>query len=452
MANSTQAPSISNYDNLNSATFQAPANENPPVLQALSADDVQKMKYKIDLDKQVTEKQQRLAREWENKIERDKKYVQHTPFGRHNRTTIFNKRELEEILTKGRAPSPVLEMPLQYSLHHQPHSTETYIPNENNLSKTNGSSQQPIYDNHPQYPVYSSTQPQPSNTNFDFQRFYEPGNLSNPNGTSISTSQSTKGDVHDPFSSYDPNKEGQNAFNSIPQQDLYDPWGRPGAGAPLVHASTGQKFTRYSGSLQDKQHRTGPLGYHQVQYIHHIEDQKRDAEPEQTRRQQEDIDRRSNTSRTADWNNNFNKINYPTKFQSPSTETPREKFIDTRARHRSEDKRVLYGDLIQQAEERARLQKLSRRENSLAELQHTVAMNNWWGRGGSGAPAFTVRRHNVQNSFENPRQKWVTNHLGQLVAADDDPSNRIQIQSSDFYYPKNKQYSSHRNNYEIGDD
>ena len=50
----------------------------------------------------------------------------------------------------------------------------------------------------------------------------------------------------------DPNKEGQNVFNIIPQQDLYDPWGRPGAGAPLIHAPTGQKFTRYSGSLQDK--------------------------------------------------------------------------------------------------------------------------------------------------------------------------------------------------------
>lgn len=41
-------------------------------------------------------------------------------------------------------------------------------------------------------------------------------------------------------------------FNVIPQQDLYDPWGRPGAGAPLIHVPTGQKFTRYSGSLQDK--------------------------------------------------------------------------------------------------------------------------------------------------------------------------------------------------------
>lgn len=50
----------------------------------------------------------------------------------------------------------------------------------------------------------------------------------------------------------DPNKEGQNVFNIIPQQDLYDPWGRPGGGAPLVHPPTGQKFTRYSGSLQEK--------------------------------------------------------------------------------------------------------------------------------------------------------------------------------------------------------
>ena len=41
-------------------------------------------------------------------------------------------------------------------------------------------------------------------------------------------------------------------FNIIPQQDLYDPWGRPGAGAPLIHQPTGQKFTRYSGSLQEK--------------------------------------------------------------------------------------------------------------------------------------------------------------------------------------------------------
>lgn len=70
---------------------------NNPVLRSLSPEDVQKLKYKIDLglkalrrikfsiffllffviilDKQVAEKQQRLTREWQRKIERDKKYV-----------------------------------------------------------------------------------------------------------------------------------------------------------------------------------------------------------------------------------------------------------------------------------------------------------------------------------------------------------------------------------------
>ena len=59
----------------------------------------------------------------------------------------------------------------------------------------------------------------------------------------------------------DPNKEGQNVFNIIPQQDLYDPWGRPGAGAPLIHQPTGQKFTRYSGSLQEKLVKTRPSSF-----------------------------------------------------------------------------------------------------------------------------------------------------------------------------------------------
>ena len=52
--------------------------------------------------------------------------------------------------------------------------------------------------------------------------------------------------------SIDPNKDGQSTFNSFPELELYHPWGRPGAGAPLIHAPTGQKYTRYSGSLQDK--------------------------------------------------------------------------------------------------------------------------------------------------------------------------------------------------------
>ncbi len=72
---------------------QSEINFNPTAsLRAYSPDDLQKLKYKIDLgsiicffyillllnlilDKQVEEKQQRRVREWESKIQQDRKYV-----------------------------------------------------------------------------------------------------------------------------------------------------------------------------------------------------------------------------------------------------------------------------------------------------------------------------------------------------------------------------------------
>ncbi|CAF1434184.1 unnamed protein product [Adineta ricciae] len=451
MANSSRPPSISTYGEQNGmTTYYTLSQETPEILRSLSPENVLKLKYKIELDKQVKEKQQRLAKEWEKKIERDKQYVQNQPFGRQNRTTFLNKEELQEILTQGRAPSPVLESYSEHLVHHQPRTSETYVLDNSNhtLPKMNGSTSQPVHDG---YPINSSTQPQISNNNFDFQRFYGPKKSSDMNGPTVSSSLPTKGNAHDPFSSYDPNKDGQSTFNSFPELELYHPWGRPGAGAPLIHAPTGQKYTRYSGSLQDKLHRTGPLGYHQNQYIYNIEDQKRDLELEQKRRQQQELDHRTNTGNTVEWISQLNKTNSPLRFYSPTKETARE-FADPYVRNRSKETQVLHDSLMQQAEERARLQKLSRQEKNLAELQHTESMNNWWGRGGSGAPASTNRRHNMYNSFEQTRQKWGTNHLGQLVAIDEQTPHRISIQPSDFFYPRNKQFSSHRNFYEIADD
>ncbi|CAF0781133.1 unnamed protein product [Rotaria sp. Silwood1] len=504
MANSTRATSlylpVSNYGSQSEFSFYSNPSEKPPVnpqvLRSLSPEDVQKMKYKIALDKQVAEKQQRITREWERKIERDKKYVQHQPFGRHEHTTVLKKEELEEILTKGRAPSPVLEMPQQYVLHHppppppilspssqpvlqqqqQPFMTEPYIPNDSNPSNVFGSPRQPMYNNYSQYPTYSTTQPQAqlqppnnssintnttttnnnNNNNPDFQRFYGPNGNSNPPNTnvtqgSIGTAQPIKGDAHDPFLLFDPNKEAQNVFNTIPQQDLYDPWGRPGAGAPLIHAPTGQKFTRYSGSLQEKLNHVGPLGFYGKQYTGNIEEQKRELELEQRRRQQEEMEHRSNAGDTAEWITQLERTRYPLKLHLPTTEPTRE-FTGARTRYRSEESRLLHDDLVQQAEERARLQKLNRYHNSIAELQHSEAMNNWWGKSGGGAPSFTHRRHNVNNTFENPRQKWTRNHLGQLVMADDEVPSQVKVQTTDYFNPKSKQLSNHRNYYQVADD
>ena len=44
------------------------------------------------------------------------------------------------------------------------------------------------------------------------------------------------------------------------------------------------------------------------------------------------------------------------------------------------------------------------------------------------------------------------NHLGQLVTADDDAPSEVRIGDADYYYPKTKGNSSHRNFYEINGD
>jgi hypothetical protein len=105
---------------------------------------------------------------------------------------------LEEILTRGHAPSPVLQMPQQYPLQQppsqqqqqQPYMTEPYMPNDNNTSNMYGSPRQQMYNNYPQYPAYSPTQrqtqlppppPPPNNSSnmnpSEFQRFYGPVSL-----------------------------------------------------------------------------------------------------------------------------------------------------------------------------------------------------------------------------------------------------------------------------------
>ena len=91
MSHSSRPVLMNNYETQSDVNF-APSSP----MRALSPDDIHKLKYKIDLgefdlfeertnermisDKQVAEKQQRLAREWEKKIEHDKKYVNTTGF------------------------------------------------------------------------------------------------------------------------------------------------------------------------------------------------------------------------------------------------------------------------------------------------------------------------------------------------------------------------------------
>ncbi|CAF1246606.1 unnamed protein product, partial [Didymodactylos carnosus] len=154
---------------------------------------------------------------------------------------------------------------------------------------------------------------------------------------------------------------------------------------------------------------------------------------------------------TADWINHLEYYRYPLRKSLPTTDTTREN-IGAR-RFKSDSSRTLHDDLVQQAEERARYHKLNRMHNNVQDLQHTESMNNWWGRGGGGAPSYTNRRHNVNQSFEKPKNNWTRDHTGRLIMTEPDPQDYVKpLQVGDYYYPKSKRLSNHRNNYQMYED
>lgn len=62
--------------------------------------------------------------------------------------------------------------------------------------------------------------------------------------------RSKYGNYLDNALSYDPHKEKQSAFNVVYQSDIYNPWGKPGGGAPKLNNNTGQLQTKIAGTLQ----------------------------------------------------------------------------------------------------------------------------------------------------------------------------------------------------------
>ncbi|CAF1297142.1 unnamed protein product [Adineta ricciae] len=427
-------------------------------LPTFSEHDIQKMKYKIDLDKQVAEKKNRDVLEWETKLQRDKKYAkQQALFGSHEHPTPIRKQELEQILTQSKVPSPtLLKKPEILTIHYQ----QLNAPNEKYSSS---SSREPAYGNQSFNSINSAKTTKPSSppddflpsSSSDYQRFY--GGSANTNRSSSyltplsKTAQPLKGDAHDPFILFDPNKEPQQVFNIIPQQNLYEPWGRPGAGAPLIHQQTGQKFTRYAGSLEDKLNTVGPLSLYRDQYHGNILDQKHDMEVQKTRREQEKRERRLNPGETAaDWISQLEGSHYPLKFHKPTTKTTRH-FTGTHDPYSAEDANLFRSELSRQTEERARLEQIARYENNLADLQHTEVQNSWWGREAVGVAKPKKRPDNVQNALNSSQSYWTSNSLGPRTTTDSKPSVPMRFYDAHFAYPKSKFISKHTNFYQLSD-
>lgn len=66
----------------------------------------------------------------------------------------------------------------------------------------------------------------------------------------VQENRSKYGNYLDNQLSYDPHKEHKSAFNVVYESNVYNPWGKPGGGAPKLNNNTGQLQTKIAGTLQ----------------------------------------------------------------------------------------------------------------------------------------------------------------------------------------------------------
>lgn len=66
----------------------------------------------------------------------------------------------------------------------------------------------------------------------------------------VKENRSKYGNYLDNALSYDPHKEHKSAFNVVYESNVYNPWGKPGGGAPKLNNNTGQLQTKIAGTLQ----------------------------------------------------------------------------------------------------------------------------------------------------------------------------------------------------------
>jgi hypothetical protein len=78
--------------------------------------------------------------------------------------------------------------------------------------------------------------------------------MSNSGGTygssyNFGENRSKHGNYLDNALTYDPHKDKKSAFNVVYETNVYNPWGKPGGGAPKLNPNTGQLQTKIVGTL-----------------------------------------------------------------------------------------------------------------------------------------------------------------------------------------------------------
>ena len=66
----------------------------------------------------------------------------------------------------------------------------------------------------------------------------------------VRENRSKYGSFVDNALTYDPYKEQKSVYNIVTETDAYNPWGKPGGGAPKLNGNTGMLTTKIAGSLK----------------------------------------------------------------------------------------------------------------------------------------------------------------------------------------------------------
>ena len=206
-----------------------------------------------------------------------------------------------------------------------------------------------------------------------------------------------------PTTSNSTSNNNNNANNSSNKNvaDTYDPWGKPGAGAPLIDKNTGHKFTKYSGQLwsdtiggvtllADRQRAAimnGNVAGNQTQSAAAsggvatvagvgrfrpltLEEQKNEMEMERERRRQAQALYKENTGDLATWIAELER----------RVEPPYGAANNARARAQlDENARRYHSELGMQQEERYRLEKLDKLKDQVAGVEHAKNWSEWVG-------------------------------------------------------------------------
>lgn len=187
--------------------------------------------------------------------------------------------------------------------------------------------------------------------------------------------------LNDDVPPYDPVKEVKQYPNG-PKR--YDPWGKPGGGAPMIDPSTGKKYTRIAGQLHYDAIGLTPSARRKLDEENTyrrqlaIDEQKREMEFEQMRRKHSEEMHKARAGDVATWIQDIEGARWPLKTHLNHTNVTRDKVNLEHARHMANQRSKVYHDeLGLQLEERERMNKLQKLKEDIAGIEHTRNWNDW---------------------------------------------------------------------------